>query len=232
MLPIHTKLEDEARGGATRLEVEYGMALIEYMLEVARWFYNNTISLEARTKKTAILLVEFLWWLHRKADYMMKVDSNKSLNCTRVPEGGLVSYRKILQDADVWSNRMLFNHLAYAAMRCSDQGFVISDQLLSSNELGTMTSMQQMTQYKEAALVQKGPARDAYVAAVSQRLVDKLQDCRQFIRGEKAEVKFEAPTAPLTTIYADTSGRATPVKKQTVVATLALPTSNNKVEGI
>jgi hypothetical protein len=40
LLPIHTKLEDEARGGATRLEVEYGMALIEYMLKVARGFYN------------------------------------------------------------------------------------------------------------------------------------------------------------------------------------------------
>jgi hypothetical protein len=48
-----------------------------------------------------------------------------------------------------------------------------------------------MAHYKEAALVQKGPARDAFVAAVSQRLVDRLQDCRQFIRGEKAEVSAE-----------------------------------------
>jgi hypothetical protein len=172
LLPIHTKLEEEARGGATRLEVEYGMALIEYMLEVARGFYNNTISLEGRTNKTAILLVEFWWWLRRKADYMMKVDNDRRLNCTRVPGGGLVNYRKILQDADVWSDRMLFNHLAYAAMRCSDQSFVTLDQLLSSTELGTLTSMQQMAQYKEAALVQKGPARDAFVAAVNQRLVD------------------------------------------------------------
>jgi hypothetical protein len=122
------------------------------------------------------------------------------------------------------------NHLAYAAMRCSDQGFVTLDQ--SSTELGTLTSMQQMAQYKEAALVQKGPARDALVAAVSQRLVDRLQECRQFIRGEKAEVKFEAPTAPLTTICADTPEEATPAKKQTVVATPAPPTSNIKMEGI
>jgi hypothetical protein len=59
LLRIHTKLEEEARGGATRLEVEYGMALIEYMLEVARGFYNNTVSLKGRTNKTAILLIEF-----------------------------------------------------------------------------------------------------------------------------------------------------------------------------
>jgi hypothetical protein len=85
MLPIHTKLEDEARGGATRLEVEYGMALIEYMLEVARGFYDNTISLEGRTNKTAIVLVEVWWWLHRKADYMIKADNDRRLNCTRVP---------------------------------------------------------------------------------------------------------------------------------------------------
>jgi hypothetical protein len=127
---------------------------------------------------------------------------------------------------------MLFNHLAFAAMRCSDQDFVTLDQLLSSTELGSLTSMQQMAQYKEAALVQKGPARDVFVAAVSRRLVDRLQDCRQFIRGEKAEVKFEAPTAPLTTISVDTPEKATPAKKQTVVATPAPPTSNTKVEGI
>jgi hypothetical protein len=76
LLPIYTKLEEEPRGGARRLEVEYGMALIQYMLEVARGFYNNTISLEGRTNKTAILLVEFWWWLHRKADYIMKVDNS------------------------------------------------------------------------------------------------------------------------------------------------------------
>jgi hypothetical protein len=74
-------------------------------------------------------------------------------------------------------------------------------------------------------LIQKGPARDAFVAAVSQRLVDILQDCRQFIKGEKATVKFAAPTAPLTTIYADTLEKATPAEKQTVVAT-STPPSN------
>jgi hypothetical protein len=59
LLPIHTKIEEEARGGTTRLEVEYGMALLEYMLEVARGFYDNTISLEGRTNRTAILLLNF-----------------------------------------------------------------------------------------------------------------------------------------------------------------------------
>ena len=217
LLPIHTRLEAEPLGEATRLEVEYGIALIEYMLEVARGFYNNTISLEGRTNKTAILLVEFWWWLHRKAEYVMRVDHDRKRNCTRIPGGNLVSYRKILQDADVWSDRMLFNHLAYAAMRCSDQGFVTLDQLLSSIELGTRASVQQVAQYKEAALVQQGPARDAFVATVSQQLADRLQDCRQFIRGEKAELEFKAPTAPLTNLSADTQGKATPAEKQTVV---------------
>jgi hypothetical protein len=45
-------------------------------------------------------------------------------------------------------------------------------------------------------------------------------------------VKFEAPTAPLTTISADTPEKAIPAKEQTVVATHAPPTSNIKVEGI
>jgi hypothetical protein len=150
LLPIHARLEEESRGGATRLEVEYGLALIQYMLEAARGFYDNTISLEGRTNKTAILLTEFWWWLHRTADYVMKVHNDRTFNCTRSPGGSLVSYCKILHDADIWSDKMLFDHLAYAAMRGSDQGFVTLDQLLSSTELGTSASMQQMTQYKEA----------------------------------------------------------------------------------
>jgi hypothetical protein len=45
-------------------------------------------------------------------------------------------------------------------------------------------------------------------------------------------VKFEAPTAPLKTISADTPEKATPAEKQTVVATAAPPTPNTKMEGI
>jgi hypothetical protein len=45
---------------------------------------------------------------------------------------------------------MLFNHLTYAAMRCTDQGFVTLNQLLGSNEIGTTESLQKMAQYKEA----------------------------------------------------------------------------------
>jgi hypothetical protein len=98
------------------------------MLEVARGFYNNTISLEGRTNQTATLLVEFWWWLHRKAQYVMRLEPDRKRNCARIPRGSFVSYRKILQNADVWSEKLLFNHLAYAAMRCSDQGYVTLDQ--------------------------------------------------------------------------------------------------------
>jgi hypothetical protein len=141
LLPIDTRPGPEALGEATRLEVEYGLALMGYMLEVARGFYNNTISLEGRTNKTAILLVEFWWWLHRKAEYMERVDLDKKRSHPRMPGANLVSYYKILQDADIWSERMLFNHLAYAAMRCTDQGFVTLDQLLSSVVSGRVASM-------------------------------------------------------------------------------------------
>jgi ribosome-binding ATPase YchF (GTP1/OBG family) len=51
---------------------------------------------------------------------------------------------------------MLFNHLTYAAMRCTNQGFVTLDQLLGSIEIETRERLQQMAQYKEAALVQQG----------------------------------------------------------------------------
>ena len=133
LLPVCSRPETDTLGEATRLEVEYGLALIEYMLEVARGFYNNTISLEGKTNKTAILLVEFWWWLHRKADYLLRTDLGKRENYPRVPGSSLVSFRRILRDANDWSGRLLFNHLAYAAMRCTDQGFITLDQLLSSD---------------------------------------------------------------------------------------------------
>jgi hypothetical protein len=62
LFPIH-KIKDKPLGRAIRLEVEYGVAVIQYMLEVARGFYNNTMSLEGRTNKTVISFVEFWWWL-------------------------------------------------------------------------------------------------------------------------------------------------------------------------
>jgi hypothetical protein len=100
LLPVCSRPETDTLGEATRLEVENGLALIEYMLEVACGkFYNNTISLEGKTNKTAILFVEFWWWLHRKADYLLRTDLGKRENYSRVPGSSLVSFRRILRDA-------------------------------------------------------------------------------------------------------------------------------------
>jgi hypothetical protein len=230
LLPIYAPTEEKPLGEATKLEVEYGIALIEYMLEVARGFYNNTISLEGRTNQTATLLVEFWWWFHMKAEYVMRLEPDKKRNCARIPGGNFVSYRKILQDADVWSEKLLFNHLAYAAMRYSDQGYVTLDQLLSPIELGVQMSVQQVAQYKEASLVQQGPARDAFVATVSQQLTDRLQDCRQFIKGGQTKLGIKAPTASLTNLAAeDTSEEANkPVRGSTPEPA----TPESRVEGV
>jgi hypothetical protein len=155
LLPVCSRLETDTLGEATRLEVEYGLALIEYMLEVVRGFYNNTVFLEGKTNKTAILFVEFWWWLHRKADYLLRTDLGKRKNYPKIPRSSLVSFRRILRDADDWSGRLLFNHLAYAAMRCTDQGFITLGQVLSSDKIGTRESLQQIAQHKEASLVSR-----------------------------------------------------------------------------
>jgi hypothetical protein len=57
--------------------------------------------------------------------------------------------------------------------------------------------VQQVAQYKEATLVQQGPARDGFVAAVSQQLADRHQDCRQLVKGKKVELGNKEPTASL-----------------------------------
>jgi hypothetical protein len=127
---------------------------------------------------------------------------------------------------------MLFNHLAYAAMRCSDQGFVTLDQLLSSVEIRTRASVQQVAQYKEATLVQQGPARDAFVAVVSQQLADRLQDCREFIKGEKVELGNKEPTAPLTNLSAETVEQTIPAETKKVNQAPDTTTAETRTEGI
>jgi hypothetical protein len=100
LLPVCSRPETDTLEEATWLEVEYGLALIEYMLEVARGFYNNTISLEVKTNKKAILFIEFWWWLHIKADYLLRTDLGKRENYPRVPGSSLVSFCRILRDAN------------------------------------------------------------------------------------------------------------------------------------
>jgi hypothetical protein len=112
---------------------------------------------------------------------------------------------------------MLFNHLTYAAMRCTDQGFVTLDQLLGSNEIGTKESLQQMAQYKEATLVLQGPAQDAFVEAVSRQMADRLQSCRQSVRYTEAKLcttKTVTSTAPLTLLPAVITGDDLPARKR------------------
>jgi hypothetical protein len=58
--------------------------------------------------------------------------------------------------------------------------------------------------YKEATLVQQGPAQDAFVAVVSQQLADRLQDCCEFIKNEKVTLDNNKPTASLTNVSAET----------------------------
>jgi hypothetical protein len=96
LLPIYAPTEQKPLAEATKLEIEYVIALIEYMLEVARGFYNNTISLEGRTNQTTILLVEFWWWLHRKAEYVMRLELDKGRNCAMIPGG---SFCQLSQDS-------------------------------------------------------------------------------------------------------------------------------------
>jgi hypothetical protein len=88
-------------------------------------------------------------------------------------------------------------------MRCSDQGYITLDQLFSPIELGVQASVQQVAQYKEASLVQRGPARNAFVATVSQQLADMLQDCCQFIKRGQIELGIKPPTASLINLPAE-----------------------------
>jgi hypothetical protein len=127
---------------------------------------------------------------------------------------------------------MLFNHLTYAAMRCSDQGFVALNQLPSPIEIGMRISVQQMAQYKEGALVQQEPTREAFAATVSHQVADRLRDFRQFIRGVKVDLGSRAPTTSLTDTSADTKENATPTKKQKVVTTPAPTTLTTRVDGV
>jgi hypothetical protein len=115
--------------------------------------------------------------------------------------------------------------------RCSDQGFVTLDQLLSSIEIRTRASVQQVAQYKEATLVQPGPARDAFVAVVSQQLADRLQDCREFIKNEKVSLDNKEPTASLTNASAETVKQTLPAETKKVNQAPNMTTPEPRGEG-
>jgi hypothetical protein len=92
--------------------------------------------------------------------------------------------------------------------------------------------VQQVAQYKEATLVQQGPARDAFVAVVSQQLADRLQECRQFIKDEKIELDIKKPTAYLTNLYAETMEQTFPAEAKEVNQAPATTTPDTRAEGI
>jgi hypothetical protein len=91
--------------------------------------------------------------------------------------------------------------MAYAAMRCTDQGFITLGQLLSSDRIGTRKSLQQIAQHKEASLVHQGPARDAFVEAViSSWLADRLQSWHQYVRDTELKLGTDGAVAPITSL--------------------------------
>jgi hypothetical protein len=109
------------------------------------------------------------------------------------------------------------------------------NQLLPSIEIGTQESVQQMAQYEEATLVRQGPARNALVGTMSQRMADKIQSCRQFIRGEQANLGTQrpvAPIAPLTLLFADTGGNVAPAGRKKKKASKIKSTRNILVEEV
>ena len=90
-----------------------------------------------------------------------------------------------------------------------------------------------MAQYKEATLVQQGPARDAFVEAVSQQLADRLQSCRQYVRDTEAKLGTDgavAPIAPLTLLPAVITENDPPAGKKQKKATSQ--TNNIPVDGV
>lgn len=69
-------------------EITYGLSLLEYMAETAVGFFDNTISLvKGSTNSTAVLFVEFWWWLHRKADYLIRGHLEAKSWCKELSQG-------------------------------------------------------------------------------------------------------------------------------------------------
>jgi hypothetical protein len=88
-----------------------------------------------------------------------------------------------------------------------------------------------VAQYNEANLVQQGPARDAFVAVVSQQLADRLQDCREFIKKEKVALDNKEPTAPLTDLSAETVKQTLPAETEEVNQAPIMTTPEPRAEG-
>ena len=97
LLPMHPAARDGRLGENSEFEIKYGLAMIRYLTEVALGFYNNTLGLEGSTNPNAVLLVEFWWWLHRKADYLVRGHLEARSWCKELSQDlGLVSFAQDL----------------------------------------------------------------------------------------------------------------------------------------
>jgi hypothetical protein len=105
------------------------------------------------------------------------------------------------------------NHLAYAAVKCADQGYVSLGQLFSFCRIGTYSDPQRAALYREAALVQKSPARDALVDNFSQRLVARLSQRYKYI--EDVHLDKEDKQMMTTPLILPSTGVPTKVSKIT-----------------
>jgi hypothetical protein len=91
--------------------------------------------------------------------------------------------------------------------------------------------VQQVAQYKEATLVQQGPARDAFVAVVSRQLADRLQNGREYIKNEKVTLDNKEPTASLTNDSAETVKQTLSAEMKKVNQAPTMTTPEPRAEG-
>ena len=167
----------------TSLEIEHGLALMQYVLELAQGLIDGTQTLGGPTCSACMLLVEFWWWLQWRSEYLVRGNVNGIGTELRYLGHGLVNLHLILDQADRWSQQCLWKHLAWALRNCEMAGFLTMRDILVRPADTTLASARRLVAEREKRAVEPARGRDVLAEATRDNLTQALQRGRAFIQG-------------------------------------------------
>ncbi|GAQ86295.1 hypothetical protein KFL_002810035 [Klebsormidium nitens] len=166
----------------TALEIEHGLALMQYVLELAHGLIDGTKTLSGPTSTACMLLAEFWWWLQWRSEYLVRGNVNGIGTELRYLGHGLVNLQVILDQADRWSQSWLWKHLAWALRNCKMAGFLTMRDIFVPPADFALASARRLVAEREKRAVEPARGRDDLARSTLTNLAQVFKQGRVFIR--------------------------------------------------
>ena len=166
----------------TALEIEHGLALMQYVLELAHGLIDGTQTLSGPTSTACMLLAEFWWWLQWRSEYLVRGNVSGIGTQLRYLGHGLVNLHVILDQADKWSQCFLWKHLAWALRNCEMAGFLTMRDIFVRPADSALASARRLVAEREKRAVEPARGRDDLAKSTLENLAQAFKQGRIYIR--------------------------------------------------